>query len=92
MFVRTVHGLHFAITVHQIYAAFALLNRHLETIRAKRPEIDAELNALEAQDRLLAAGMKQENGLEISFRSKVEARTDERKTEMGKQFEQVKLQ
>lgn len=41
-------GLHFGVTVYQIYNAFACLNNQLRIIEARRPGIDAELDLLES--------------------------------------------
>lgn len=89
------HGLSFAVTAYKIYISFAWVNKQLRTIRearARRPEIDAELDALEAQERLVAAGIKQEHDLEASFRSKVEAGFDEQEVELDKLFERTEEQ
>jgi hypothetical protein len=94
-FLRAVHGLSFAVVAYKIYTSFAWMNRQLRTIRearARRPEIDDELNALEAQERLVATGIKEEHDLEASFGSKTEAGFEERKEEMEKSFELTKEQ
>jgi hypothetical protein len=90
-----VHGLSFAVAAYKICTSFVWMNRQLGTIRearARRPEIDDELVALEAQERSIAAGIKQEHDLEASFRSKAEARFYERRVEMDKPFERTKEQ
>lgn len=90
-----VHGLSFAVAAYKICASFVWMNRQLRTIRearARRPEIDDELDALEARERPMAAGIKQEHDLEASFRSKVEASFYERRVEIDKPFERTKEQ
>lgn len=72
-----------------------MMNNQLRIIRkaiARRPEIDEELHALEAQERLMAAGIKQEHDLEASFGSKVEAGFAEKRVEMDMLFERAAKQ
>jgi hypothetical protein len=71
------------------------MNRQLKIIRearARRPEIDDELDALEAQESLMAAGIKQEHSLEASFGSKVGAGFDVWGVELEKPWERTEEQ
>jgi len=77
-----IYGLNFAIIAYRIYISFVWMNRQLKIIRearARNPGIDAELEALEALDRLEAARSKRELDLEASLEAKAEAGFDEQR-------------
>jgi hypothetical protein len=85
-------GLHFGVTVYQIYTAFAWLNNQLRTIKARRPEIDAELDSLEARERLMNGSIEQERGLPVPYDSKVEARVDDKRADIEGHSERPEVQ
>jgi len=93
--ISAAHGLSFAVTAYKIYASFVWMMRQLKTIRkarARRPEIDDELDAPEAHEGLIATGIKQEHDIEASLGMKIETVFDERRVATVNSFERIEDQ